>query len=56
MSIEEQALMVDRVKRSEHGVITDPFYLYAENPVTDALALMARYKISVFQLWMMMVT
>ncbi|MEG1711077.1 MAG: IMP dehydrogenase [Clostridia bacterium] len=46
MSIEDQALMVDRVKRSEHGVITDPFFLHAENLVTDALALMARYKIS----------
>lgn len=46
MSIEEQALMVDRVKRSEHGVITDPFFLHPENPVTDALRLMARYKIS----------
>ena len=46
MSIEDQALQVDRVKRSEHGVITDPFFLHPENPVTDALALMARYKIS----------
>jgi len=46
MPIEDQALMVDRVKRSEHGVITDPFYLHGENPVTDALRLMSRYKIS----------
>lgn len=46
MSIEEQADQVDKVKRSEHGVITDPFFLHPENMVTDALALMARYKIS----------
>ena len=46
LSIEEQAAQVDRVKRSEHGVITDPFYLSPENMVTDALALMRKYKIS----------
>lgn len=46
MSIEEQSLQVDKVKRSEHGVITDPFYLHPENMVTDALGLMSRYKIS----------
>lgn len=46
MSIERQALEVDRVKRSEHGVITDPFYLKAENIVEDALTLMRRYRIS----------
>lgn len=46
LSIEEQAGNVDKVKRSEHGVITDPFYLHPENEVTEALALMARYKIS----------
>ena len=46
MSIEEQAQNVDRVKRSEHGVITDPFFLEPENPVTDALALMEKYRIS----------
>lgn len=46
LSIEEQATQVDRVKRSEHGVITDPFYLSPENMVTDALALMRKYKIS----------
>jgi len=46
MSIEEQASQVDKVKRSEHGVITDPFYLSPEHPVTDALALMAKYHIS----------
>lgn len=46
MPPEEQALMVDRVKRSEHGVITDPFFLSPTNKVSDALALMSRYKIS----------
>lgn len=46
MSIEQQALEVDRVKRSEHGVITDPFYLSAEHIVEDALELMRRYRIS----------
>ncbi|MBR6750978.1 MAG: IMP dehydrogenase [Clostridia bacterium] len=46
LSIEDQATQVDRVKRSEHGVITDPFYLSPENMVTDALALMRKYKIS----------
>ena len=46
MSIEEQASHVDRVKRSEHGVITDPFFLYPENLVKDAVALMQKYRIS----------
>ncbi|HHX29519.1 MAG: IMP dehydrogenase [Bacillota bacterium] len=46
MSIERQAQEVDRVKRSEHGVITDPFFLSPEKPVEDALALMAKYHIS----------
>ena len=46
MSIEAQAREVDRVKRSEHGVITDPFYLSPENKVSDALELMAKYRIS----------
>jgi len=46
MSIEEQALNVDRVKRSEHGVITDPFFLSPNNLVSDAIALMERYRIS----------
>ncbi|HBN12440.1 MAG TPA: IMP dehydrogenase [Clostridiales bacterium] len=46
MSIEEQALQVDKVKRSEHGVITDPFHLSPEAPVSDACELMAKYKIS----------
>ena len=46
MSIDEQAQHVDKVKRSEHGVITDPFFLEPENPVTDALKLMEKYRIS----------
>ena len=40
MSIEEQASQVDKVKRSEHGVITDPFFLEPQNLVKDAVALM----------------
>ena len=46
MSIEDQALHVDKVKRSEHGVITDPFFLAPDNLVKDALALMEKYRIS----------
>lgn len=46
MSIESQASQVDKVKRSEHGVITDPFYLSPEHIVEDAKKLMARYRIS----------
>ena len=46
MSIEEQASQVDKVKRSEHGVITDPFFLSPENLISDAEELMSRYKIS----------
>lgn len=46
MSIEKQALEVDKVKRSEHGVITDPFYLSPDHLVSDALELMERYRIS----------
>ena len=46
MSIEEQAAQVDRVKRSEHGVITDPFYLHPYNNLGDALDIMAHYRIS----------
>lgn len=46
MSIEQQALEVDKVKRSEHGVITDPIFLHPEDKIEDALALMSRYRIS----------
>lgn len=46
MTVEEQALEVDKVKRSEHGVIVDPFFLSPEHTVSDALELMERYHIS----------
>lgn len=46
MSIEKQALEVDRVKRCEHGIIVDPFSLNPTHLVKDALDLMARYRIS----------
>jgi len=46
MTIEEQTGNVDKVKRSEHGVITDPFFLSPENTTGEANELMARYKIS----------
>ena len=46
MSVEKQADLVDRVKRSENGVIVNPFFLSPEHLVHDANAIMARYKIS----------
>ena len=46
MSIEEQADEVDKVKRSENGVITDPFYLSPEHTLQDANELIAKYRIS----------
>ncbi|KUG02853.1 inosine-5'-monophosphate dehydrogenase [hydrocarbon metagenome] len=46
MTIKEQAAMVDRVKRSEHGVITDPFYLSPDNKIKDAMEIMEHYHIS----------
>ncbi|NSW90008.1 MAG: IMP dehydrogenase [Firmicutes bacterium] len=46
MSIEDQATEVDKVKRSEHGVIVDPFYLSPEHTIYDALELMKKYRIS----------
>ncbi|MBU3182115.1 IMP dehydrogenase [Clostridium psychrophilum] len=46
MSIEEQASEVDRVKRQENGVITDPFFLSPDNTLKDALELMSKYRIS----------
>ena len=46
MSIEQQAAEVDMVKRSENGVITDPFSLSASHTLGDACALMAKYRIS----------
>ena len=46
MSIEAQALEVDKVKRSESGVIVDPFFLSKDHTIQDADDIMARYKIS----------
>lgn len=46
MTVEEQAIEVDKVKRSESGVIVDPFYRHPEDPVSEAVALMEHYHIS----------
>jgi IMP dehydrogenase len=46
MSIERQAMEVDKVKRSEHGVITDPIFLSRRHTIREALDLMERYHIS----------
>lgn len=46
MSISQQADEVDKVKRSENGVITDPFFLSPDHYVYDANELMAKYRIS----------
>ena len=46
MTIERQALEVDKVKRSENGVITDPFSLSPEHTLQDANELMAKFRIS----------
>lgn len=46
MMIEDQATEVDKVKRSENGVISDPFFLYPQNTAQDAENLMRKYKIS----------
>lgn len=46
LSIEEQAAEVDKVKRSESGMIVDPITMHPEQPVSEALDLMANYKIS----------
>lgn len=46
MSIEQQADQVERVKRSENGVITNPFYLHPDNYVYEADELMGKFKIS----------
>ena len=46
MSIEQQAEEVDKVKRSENGVITDPFYLSPDNTLEEANNLMAKFRIS----------
>lgn len=46
LSIEEQAAEVDKVKRSESGMIVEPVTLGPDEPIADALAVMARYRIS----------
>jgi IMP dehydrogenase len=46
MTIEDQATEVDKVKRSEHGVIVDPFFLSPEHYIYEAMDLMAKYRIS----------
>lgn len=46
MTIEAQSVEVDKVKRSESGVIVDPFYKHPEDPVSEAVALMEHYHIS----------
>jgi IMP dehydrogenase len=46
MSIQQQADEVDKVKRSEHGVIADPIYVHPDDMVDRALELMSRYRIS----------
>ena len=46
MSIEAQAEEVDKVKRSENGVITDPFSLNPDHTLAEADALMAKFRIS----------
>ncbi|MGM7637622.1 IMP dehydrogenase [Bacillus sp. Hm123] len=46
MSVEQQAEQVDKVKRSESGVITDPFFLTPDHQVFDAEHLMGKYRIS----------
>lgn len=46
MTIEQQAAEVDRVKRQENGVITNPFFLSPDNTINDALAVMSKYRIS----------
>lgn len=46
MSIRDQATEVDKVKRSENGVIVDPLFLSPDNYVCEAIELMGKYKIS----------
>lgn len=46
MSIEQQATEVDKVKRSEHGIITDPVFLHPEDKISEALKIMEHYRIS----------
>ena len=46
MSVEAQAEEVDKVKRSENGVITDPFFLHPDNTLQEANDLMGKFRIS----------
>ena len=46
MSVEQQAEEVDKVKRSENGVITDPFFLHPDNTLQEANELMGKFRIS----------
>lgn len=46
LTIEQQAAEVDKVKRSEHGVIWNPIFLTRDHPIRDALEMMAKYRIS----------
>jgi len=46
MTIDEQASNIDKIKRSEHGVITDPFFLSPDHTIEQANELMGRYRIS----------
>ena len=46
LSIEEQANQVNRVKRSESGMITNPITIEPDQPISEALKLMVRYRIS----------
>jgi IMP dehydrogenase len=46
MSIEQQATEVDKVKRSEHGIITDPVFLHPDDKISEALKIMEHYRIS----------
>ncbi len=46
MSIERQAEEVDKVKRSEHGIIADPVFVHPDDMIDEALKLMAKYRIS----------
>jgi IMP dehydrogenase len=46
MSIESQAVEVDKVKKSESGMIVDPVTIHPETPVHEVLEVMTRYRIS----------
>ena len=52
MSIEQQADEVRKVKRSENGVIIDPFFLTPEHTIAEADELMGRYRISGYPEWL----